>query len=70
VNRTGEEQFYVMQRVDSLIPRTRLPAELQLDTADTREVCLSVWDRLVELHAVDPVAAGQTSPRSAVSATG
>ena len=50
--------FYVMERIDGLIPRKHLPKELHLDAAQTRALCLSVLDRLVELHRVDFRAAG------------
>ena len=50
--------FYVMEHVDGLVPRSRLPAGLRLDAAGNRALCLSVLDRLVELHGVSPVAAG------------
>ncbi len=45
--------FYVMHRIAGIIPRKNLPRALTLDRAQTRQLCLSVIDRLVELHAVD-----------------
>jgi aminoglycoside phosphotransferase (APT) family kinase protein len=54
-------EFYVMERVPGLIPRRRLPEGVRLDAAGTRRLCLNVVDRLVELHAVDPRAAGLES---------
>lgn len=50
--------FYVMRRIPGLIPRAKLPGDLRLDPPATRRLCLSVIDRLVELHQVDPRAAG------------
>ncbi|HEU4658103.1 MAG TPA: phosphotransferase family protein [Capillimicrobium sp.] len=50
--------FYVMERVAGTILRKDVPAELGLDAAATRRLCESVVDRLVDLHAVDPQAAG------------
>lgn len=50
--------FYVMERIAGIIPRKNLPRELQLDRAATRALCLSVIDRLIELHAVDVNATG------------
>lgn len=50
--------FYVMERVAGTIPRRDLPAELGLDATATRRLCESVIDRLVDLHRVDPAAAG------------
>lgn len=60
----GEDQgvlgcdFYVMQRLVGIIPRRDLPAGLDLDAAATRKLCLAVLDKLIELHAIEPAAAG------------
>lgn len=53
--------FYVMERIPGLIPRKHLPRGLTLDRAQTRELCLHVIDKLIELHQVDPQAAGLES---------
>ncbi len=45
--------FYVMERIAGVIPRRDLPAELNLDAAATRQLCLNVIDKLIELHLVD-----------------
>jgi len=45
--------FYVMERLRGIILRRDLPAELGLDTAGVRQLCLNFIDRLVELHQVD-----------------
>ena len=50
--------FYVMQRLVGVIPRQNLKPELGLDTAKTRQLCLNVIDKLIELHQLDPHAAG------------
>jgi aminoglycoside phosphotransferase (APT) family kinase protein len=50
--------FYVMERVQGTILRSRIPPELDLDAQATRRLCESAIDRLVELHAIDPQAAG------------
>jgi len=50
--------FYVMERIAGIIPRRDLPAGMTLSPEDTRRLCLTVIDRLIELHQVDPVAAG------------
>ena len=50
--------FYVMERLVGIIPRRDLPAGLDLDAAATRTLCLAVLDRLIELHLVEPEAAG------------
>jgi aminoglycoside phosphotransferase (APT) family kinase protein len=50
--------FYVMERVRGTILRSRIPPELGLDAAATRRLCISAIERLVELHSIDPRAAG------------
>lgn len=50
--------FYVMARVEGTIPRARLPEGVAGDPGATRAMCESVIDRLCDLHAIDPVAAG------------
>jgi aminoglycoside phosphotransferase (APT) family kinase protein len=50
--------FYVMERIDGLVPRARMPEGLALDPDTTRRLSLAVIDKLVELHAVDPGAVG------------
>ena len=55
------DEFYVMRRIAGLIPRARMPEGLRLPPEDTRKLCLSVIDRLVELHKVDVHAAGLES---------
>ncbi len=45
--------FYVMERLRGIILRRDLPADLSLDTAGVRQLCLDFIDRLVELHQVD-----------------
>lgn len=52
-------QLYVMERVQGLILRgTKLPPGLTLEAAGMRAVSETLVDTLVELHAVDPAAAG------------
>ena len=51
-------EFYVMQRLEGIIPRANMPRGLALDEATTRKLCLSVIDKLVALHQVDVDAAG------------
>lgn len=50
--------FYVMRRLPGVVLRGRLPEGLALDPATAGRLCESVVDRLVELHRVDPGAAG------------
>jgi aminoglycoside phosphotransferase (APT) family kinase protein len=51
-------EFYVMERIDGVIPRRDFPAELGLDPAGVRRLALATVDLLVALHRVDPNAAG------------
>jgi aminoglycoside phosphotransferase (APT) family kinase protein len=52
---TGAE-FYVMERLDGIIPRRELG--VQLPPEKVRELCLKFLDTLVALHQVDYAAAG------------
>ncbi len=45
--------FYVMERMQGIIPRAELPEALDFDPTKTRELCTNVIDALVELHQVD-----------------
>lgn len=49
--------FYVMERIKGIIPRANLPKGLQLNEAQTRQLCLGVIDKLIQLHQVDYQAA-------------
>lgn len=51
-------EFYVMERIQGTILRSRIPAELGLDEHAVQGLCESAIDRLVELHAIDPTHAG------------
>lgn len=51
-------EFYVMRRLDGIIPSKDLPRELALTPEATRRLCLNVIDTLIALHQVDPRAAG------------
>lgn len=53
--------FYVMRRIRGIIPRKNLPRGLQLDTLQTRQLCLNVLDKLIALHRIDYQAAGLQS---------
>ncbi|HEY0903943.1 MAG TPA: phosphotransferase family protein [Marmoricola sp.] len=46
-------EFYVMQRLDGLIPRRDLPAGVELDEGGARELCRTFVDTLIRLHRVD-----------------
>ncbi|MFL6160533.1 MAG: phosphotransferase family protein [Marmoricola sp.] len=45
--------FYVMQRLDGVIPRRDLPPGLELDESAARELCTTFADTLIRLHRVD-----------------
>jgi aminoglycoside phosphotransferase (APT) family kinase protein len=51
-------EFYVMERIDGIIPRSRFPEAKALGEDGTRRLCLALVDKLAELHAVDFRAAG------------
>ncbi|TCM66422.1 aminoglycoside phosphotransferase (APT) family kinase protein [Acinetobacter calcoaceticus] len=44
--------FYVMQRIEGIIPRAKLPAELYLSETEINQLCINVIDKLIELHQV------------------
>ncbi|WP_250657575.1 phosphotransferase family protein [Alkalimarinus coralli] len=50
--------FYVMERLVGIIPRQEMPKEVTLSEAETRQLCLNVIDKLLELHQVDYKKAG------------
>lgn len=52
-------EFYVMRRIEGLVPRKEMPVPLTPDQA--RALCASAVDRLVELHRVDVDATGLAS---------
>lgn len=45
--------FYVMERMQGIIPRANLPKGVDLDKSQTRKLCTNVIDALVELHQID-----------------
>ena len=42
--------FYVMERLEGIIPRANLPREVKLDVGQVRKLCTNVLDELVALH--------------------
>ena len=52
-------EFYVMERVDGLIPRRELPPEVDLDEAAARRLCTNALDVLIELHRIDADASAE-----------
>jgi aminoglycoside phosphotransferase (APT) family kinase protein len=51
-------EFYVMRRVDGLLIGKHIPQEWAFAAEDTRRLCTRFWEKLIELHQVDYVAAG------------
>lgn len=51
-------QFYVMQRLVGLIPGKDLPDDVELTETERRTWCMNTFDLLIDLHGVDPEAAG------------
>ena len=49
-------EFYVMERVDGVIPRRDFPPEVSLTPEQVRELCEHALDVLVQLHSVDVAA--------------
>jgi len=50
--------FYVMERIDGVIPRSEWPADVPLSPEQARQLCLNVIEVAAELHSVDADAAG------------
>jgi len=50
--------FYVMEKLNGIIPRANLPKGLELQEEQVRKMCTNVIDKLIELHQVDYAAAG------------
>lgn len=53
--------FYVMERLEGVIPRSEWPADVPLSAEQARQVCLNAIDVLVRLHTVDPAETGLAS---------
>ncbi len=50
--------FYVMEKLDGIIPRKNLPKSLQLSRDEVRNLCTNAIDTLIDLHHVDYQSAG------------
>jgi len=50
--------FYLMERLEGIIPRASMPDGLELSENQTRELCRNAIDTLIELHSVDIESAG------------
>jgi aminoglycoside phosphotransferase (APT) family kinase protein len=51
-------EFYVMDKVDGFLIHKEIPRSWNFTSADTRQLCLSIFDKLIELHKVDYKALG------------
>ncbi len=51
-------EFYVMEKLNGLIPRKNMPRGLEITKEQTRKLCTNAIDGLVKLHSVDYQAAG------------
>lgn len=45
--------FYLMERLEGIIPRKNFPRNVDWDEKTVSEICQSFWDKLIELHNVD-----------------
>lgn len=50
--------FYVMERIEGLIPRKELPPGFPRSEVANRTLCLNVLEMLVDLHSIDTATAG------------
>lgn len=51
-------EFYVMGKVEGFLINKDIPADWNFSAADTRQLCLAIFDKLIELHQVDYKAIG------------
>ncbi len=51
-------EFYVMEKLVGVIPRTNMPKDLVLSEEQVRQLCLNSLDALIQLHQVDYKRAG------------
>ena len=51
-------EFYVMRQVQGQVVKDTIPPQWQFTADDTHQLCLSFWDKLIELHQVDYSAVG------------
>ena len=45
--------FYIMRRVEGIIPRANLPKDLVLSKEEIKQLCLNVIDKMIELHSIN-----------------
>lgn len=51
-------EFYVMEKLEGVIPRKNMPRHLSLSESDTKTLCLNALNSFIELHQVDFQSAG------------
>ncbi len=51
-------EFYVMEKIQGIIPRANLPKGLELNPIEVRQLCLNSLDKLIALHQLDIEATG------------
>ena len=51
-------EFYVMEKINGLIPRKNMPRDLALSPEQAKQLCHNALDSLIELHQVDYKTAG------------
>ncbi len=50
--------FYLMERFEGIILRKNPPKEAEWSEDEVREMCLSFWDKMIDLHQIDYQAEG------------
>ena len=53
-----DSDFYIMEKLQGIIPRRNFPKGLSLSSDQARTLCLNMLDQLVQLHEVDLDATG------------
>ena len=51
-------EFYVMRKVEGQLIKQTIPPSWNFNAADSRRFCTRFWEKLIELHQVDYIAAG------------
>lgn len=51
-------EFYIMEKLNGVIPRTNMPRGLDLSKEQCRQLCFNALDSLIEMHQVDYKSAG------------
>jgi aminoglycoside phosphotransferase (APT) family kinase protein len=53
-----DSEFYVMRKVEGQLIKDTLPPSWKFSPEDSRRFCTLFWEKLIELHKVDYIAAG------------